>query len=538
MHWLGTLVGVVMVGLAVAAQQPALANTATNLPGQHRILVIAVNFQDTALTCDLAAIATLLFAETNSVAALYTEMSDGAVRFTGDIVGPYTIDFANTNPGCAQFAWAAAADAAAQAAGIPVSDYQHKVYVLPHHYQCGWSGWATTGGNPSRAWVMRCDNADVYAHELGHNLGLQHAGADYDNDGTVDDEYGDNSDIMGRIGQGLRQLNAPHKAQLGWLPAEKIASPTGPTTVQLAPLELAPGDTPDPQALKIFQADSNTAYYVSYRRPLGFDANLLTKFRDTLSVHHNTTGSARTRLVATVADNVPFVDSVTGLTIALLAHNDTAATVQLQYECYPAAPAINFDSAELTAIRGSATSSTVTVSNRDSRVCGQTLFQLQAITPTGWTTALNPSTLLLAPGQTGTAQLSVTTSTKSRPRNSAITITVTDNLNSAHTAAGQQNIVVTTAAALPDTAAPTTPANFQALAKKRMVRLRWDRATDNVAVTGYVVWRDGISVGQSKGRRFNDRTALTGESYIYSVTAFDKTGHSSAPSTSVTVIAN
>ena len=113
--------------------------------------------------------------------------------------------------------WTNAADAAARADGINIDAYSRKVYVMPS--VCPFSGVGEVGTNPSRAWVFRCDFADTFAHELGHNLGMQHAA-------TPGASYGDISDIMGGGGRPLRQINAPHKEQMGWIPSQEVMTVT------------------------------------------------------------------------------------------------------------------------------------------------------------------------------------------------------------------------------------------------------------------------------------------------------------------------
>ncbi|MCG3147034.1 MAG: hypothetical protein PCFJNLEI_00470 [Verrucomicrobiae bacterium] len=503
---------------------------------QHQTLVMVINFQDAPHNCDLATLNALLFAESDSVAALYAEMSAGAVAFTGDVVGPFTINFSNADPDCAYFAWAAAADAAAVAAGIPLGHYQHKVYVLPRHSQCGWTGLATIGGNPSRAWVMRCHDAALYAHELGHNLGLLHAAADYNNDGLAIDEYGDGSDIMGRTGHGLRQLNAPHREQLGWLPPGKIVLTADPLLVHLAPLAQTAGQTPAPQVLKIPQPGSNRAYYFSYRRPLGSDTNLLTAFRDTLSVHHCMPGAVQPYLITTLTDDTPFIDATTGLTVTMRAHNDAAAIVQLTYECYATPPKVVLASPAVCTLPGSATTTSVTISNAASAPCPPTHFQFRAAAPRGWTATLDPATLLLAPGQTGTAQLRFVPPEKNPPPTATITVTVAAVQNPAQLTTVDQCIVITKAAKSPDTTAPTPPVNMQAKQKKQTVRLRWNPASDNVAVAGYTIWRNGQILTQTKSCRFSDRTIVPGTIHEYSVSAFDHAGNMSPSSSLASVM--
>jgi hypothetical protein len=156
--------------------------------------------------------------------------------FTGDVVGPFKINY-NSSGACDYSTWATAADAAAQAAGVNLSQYAHKVYVFPRVNGCGWAGLGTIGGNPSRAWIATCDLADVYAHELGHNLGLHHASTDADNDDVSDCEYCDSSDFMGYGGVGLRALNGPHKEEMGWQPAGKVQTVVSNGVYMVAPLE-------------------------------------------------------------------------------------------------------------------------------------------------------------------------------------------------------------------------------------------------------------------------------------------------------------
>ena len=56
---------------------------------------------------------------------------------------------------------------------------------------------------------------------------------------------------MGYAGISLRHMNAPHKEELGWLPAWQVVTVTQSGTYKIAPLELHPAETVAPQALKI-----------------------------------------------------------------------------------------------------------------------------------------------------------------------------------------------------------------------------------------------------------------------------------------------
>jgi chitodextrinase len=82
-----------------------------------------------------------------------------------------------------------------------------------------------------------------------------------------------------------------------------------------------------------------------------------------------------------------------------------------------------------------------------------------------------------------------------------------------------------------DTQAPSTPTNLQAEATgPASVALSWTASTDNVAVTGYRIQRDGAQVGSSTSTSFTDTTVAPGTSATYTVTAYDSGGNVSAAS--------
>lgn len=82
-----------------------------------------------------------------------------------------------------------------------------------------------------------------------------------------------------------------------------------------------------------------------------------------------------------------------------------------------------------------------------------------------------------------------------------------------------------------DTQAPTVPANLKAGAvTSSTVDLTWSPSTDNVAVAGYEVLRNGQVVGTSETASYTD-TGLTGATaYTYTVRAKDSAGNTSAAS--------
>ncbi|MBB5868127.1 chitodextrinase [Allocatelliglobosispora scoriae] len=65
------------------------------------------------------------------------------------------------------------------------------------------------------------------------------------------------------------------------------------------------------------------------------------------------------------------------------------------------------------------------------------------------------------------------------------------------------------------------------------VSLSWAAATDNVGVTGYQVWRDGVLTASPTGTSFTDTGRAPGQTYQYSVRAVDAAGNVSGPSATV-----
>jgi len=86
-----------------------------------------------------------------------------------------------------------------------------------------------------------------------------------------------------------------------------------------------------------------------------------------------------------------------------------------------------------------------------------------------------------------------------------------------------------------DITAPAAPANLAATssvitATISSVSLSWSASTDNVAVTGYDVYRDGSKLGTVPQTSFTDLSVTSGVVHSYTVVAFDAAGNRSAMS--------
>lgn len=86
-----------------------------------------------------------------------------------------------------------------------------------------------------------------------------------------------------------------------------------------------------------------------------------------------------------------------------------------------------------------------------------------------------------------------------------------------------------------DTQAPSTPANVSATANAyNKVTVSWSASTDNTAVTGYRVTRNGATLAQvTSGVQYVDNTVLPNTTYNYQISAYDAAGNNSALSAAV-----
>lgn len=87
-----------------------------------------------------------------------------------------------------------------------------------------------------------------------------------------------------------------------------------------------------------------------------------------------------------------------------------------------------------------------------------------------------------------------------------------------------------------DTQAPTAPTNLQRLAvTTSSVSISWLASTDNTAVAGYHVYRNGTLIGDSTTLNYFDTNVNADTAYTYTVKAFDAQGNVSATSNALQV---
>ena len=255
--------------------------------GAHTLAVVLVNFTgDQRQPWTPEQVRQSIFTGAQSMNAWFKEDTYDKLWFTGDqrsdgdVFGWYTVDAPST--GCNQNygTWASKAAQQAQAAGVGLSAYDHVMYVWPSS-DCGWAGMAQVGGRLS--WINGTMSTRVTAHEMGHNLGLHHAGgyrcssggsAATLGDSCQLDEYNDPFDVMGSA---ARRNHGWHLQRLGVLAPGNVKTITESGTYTM---RAALNPTTEPTTLRIPRRRSSTGrvldyYYLETRKSGGIFDNFL-----------------------------------------------------------------------------------------------------------------------------------------------------------------------------------------------------------------------------------------------------------------------
>ena len=96
---------------------------------------------------------------------------------------------------------------------------------------------------------------------------------------------------------------------------------------------------------------------------------------------------------------------------------------------------------------------------------------------------------------------------------------------------GQSAAVAATPQAVSDTQAPSVPANVDAITvSSSQINLTWSASTDNVGVSGYKVYRDGILIATISGTSYSDKALPPSGTFEYTVAAYDGAGNVSGHS--------
>ncbi len=342
--------------------------------------------------------------------AWYKQASYDQVDFPTDVDGNgqadvYSVTIGHTKAqGCDAGAIESKTIAAAQASGINMSLYQHRVLVLPPT-NCGWAGLGHLGCRTScTAWIASPDWDLVYTHELGHNLGMHHAGKDINDDGVLEGEYTDGSCPMGNIiSKGF--FNAPHTFQMQWLTETNKNVQTVSTSGEY--ILYAPGQDiglSSPQIIRI-KRDLTSFYYLGYRPAAGFDL-APKEFGNGVSIYSFSAGAVQTRLIRTLSNGEIWENPI--MQIKQIEKTETYAKVYIQVGCFKP-PEMTMTPAVVSIFPDSPAAFALQFTNRNDASCESINLQLSSAAPTGFQARLSEENILLAPGETKTVAMDLQT---------------------------------------------------------------------------------------------------------------------------------
>jgi hypothetical protein len=157
---------------------------------------------------------------------------------------------------------------AAATAGYDVASYDRDLICFGAVPNLNWSGLAFVGA--SGVWLHNNFSTGVTAHELGHNLGLNHANF-WDTSGQSvigpgsNIEYGDLYDTMGASTGSSKHFNVRNKAYLNWLKTNEWINVT--TNGRYRIFAHDSSDATGLRGLRIVK-NSNTNYWLEFRQKI------------------------------------------------------------------------------------------------------------------------------------------------------------------------------------------------------------------------------------------------------------------------------
>ena len=531
----------------VVALDPALSGTATSASAvapavtTKTVVVIAFTFPDlTTQPKTVTQIEDLVWdgdgSNPSSIRAYYEESSEGAFTFTGGVLGYYQIA-ANASAGCNYSTWSG------QARSLAATDATNAgydlntatiVYVFPTVGSCGWAGLGQLPGTTS--WINGYVDLRVIGHELGHNFGVHHAASVVCRDATgariaytareSDDcsysEYGDPFSIMGS--SSTLTHHAWQRQQLGYPVVATTITPTAgfDQTYDLTALEPA-ADTAAVRLLRISRPGSSylDVELRAVKSPFeNFSITSTAVTGVTVRVGYANSNRSQSRLLdatfgtssvsdAQVQPGQSVFDPVSGITVTLVSVTGGVASVRVQSAGTDAtAPSAvsnlqkSTDATPKVVLTWGAATDNRALAGYEIRRGGVKCTVVKALTATdtgGWSGCAG-----LTPGATYTYAVVPYDASGNLGASSSIAVTVASSDVTPPSTAGTPVVTGTTASS---------------------VSLAWTAATDETAIGGYQVFRNGVAVGTTTGLTYTDAALTASTTYTYSVRAYDSSSN-------------
>lgn len=306
--------------VANASVASARAAVPARVPRSMRVAVVLLRLPGSNVEpATKAAVKASTFGATNSVAHWFSQTSGRQVAVTGTVFGYYTGVWS-----CDLGTQLRVAAGAAAKGGYLASKFDHLVVVTPEQ-GCGFGGLGWVGHNG--VFLHGSANPGVMEHEIGHNLGLWHAGA-YSCAGASPgclSEYGDTTDVMGTP-YFNRGYNAEHKRRIGWLPPWTVRTVAKGTKTIALTASTNPDAAGSIQLIRL-RATDGTVYAIDRRASVGYDTGLSGVWIRRLSA----TSTVDTALVRSSAlgPGMAYNDPVHRVTIKTLTDSGPRAMVRV-----------------------------------------------------------------------------------------------------------------------------------------------------------------------------------------------------------------
>lgn len=308
----------------------------------------------------------------------------------------------------------------------------------------------------------------------------------------------------------------------------------GAPSVSMSPGSLtgAPGDTLS-YSVSVTNTDSQDCsasnFSLSRSIPSGWSGSLS---KSALSLAPGETGSAT--LVVSSAGSAAAGTYGLSVSVSNTAATSHAASVNASYvvadQCTVVAPTLSLAPGSQSGNPGALLTYSVTLVNNDSADCGSSSFDLSAALPQGWSGGVSPRQVDLLPGMSATASLSVASPATANGGSYGLSLNVSDPFQANHARSVTGSYTVHEPAPASDTEAPSVPVGLSANANHKQVGLSWSASSDNVGVTGYRVYRDGVRIASTTDVTYTDKAGADGTTYAYTVDAIDAAGNASAAS--------